>query len=517
MPASAITAVNPLLNLKGVSKRFPGVQALTEMRLEVRAGEVHAVVGENGAGKSTLMHILAGVYQPDEGRIDFAGQEDVRVVDERAAQHLGIAIVYQERSLFGSLSIAENIFAGRQPVRFANWIDRHRMENDARKLLQLVKLDLPPGKLLSDLSSAEQQLVEIAKALSLNPRLIIFDEPTAALTERETQTLFEVIRGLKAAGTAVIYISHRLEEVFAVCDRVTVLKDGRWQMTAPATEATPQMLVRGMVGRDLPPVVRDARFPGDVPPALQVKALADDPAKRASGTRLKGVSFTVHPGEIVALAGLSGAGRTETALAVFGARPFAAGQIELNGRPARIRSVAEAISAGIGYLPEDRKQAGLFLDMSIAKNMAAASLSRFGKVLTSGRGVNEAAERYRQRLNIACHSLSQAVGTLSGGNQQKVLLAKWLLVEPRVLLVDEPTRGVDVGAKFEVHRLLVELAERGTAIVLISSDLTEVLSLSDRIIVMAQGRVAGELNRAEATEERIIHLASGGANATDRP
>jgi len=503
----------PLLEMSGIGKQFPGVRALDDMQLDVRAGEVHAIVGENGAGKSTLMHILAGVYQPDAGRIDFADHTDVRIVDEQDAQRLGIAIVYQERSLFDSLTVAENIFAGRQPVRFGGWIDRHRMEEEARGLLARVGLDVHPRAPLDTLSPAQQQLVEIAKALSLDPRLIIFDEPTAALTEAETSMLFRVIRSLRAAGKAVIYISHRLEEIFAIADRVTVLKDGRWQGTIPASEATPQVLVKRMVGRELTSIHRAKPFPTDgtrsVPATLDVQGLTDPPARKASGAHLQDVSFQVRAGEIVALAGLAGAGRTETALSIFGARPFATGRVAVAGQSVQLRNVPDAIATGIGYLPEDRKQAGLFLDMSVAHNVAAAGLRRFGKFVTSGYAVEQAAEDYRRQLRIACQSVRQPVRSLSGGNQQKVLLAKWLIVEPRVLIVDEPTCGVDVGGKAEVHRLLIDLAERGTAVLVISSDLPEVLTLADRVIVMAQGRVAGELSRAEATEEQIVHLASG--------
>ena len=508
MPNTPITP--PLLVMQGISKRFPGVRALDDVQFDVRCGEVHALVGENGAGKSTLMHILAGVYQPESGRIDFAGRQGVQIADERAAQRLGIAIVYQERSLFDSLSIAENIFAGREPVRLGNWIDRRRMYDNARKLLATVGLNVAPQAPLDSLSPAKQQLVEIAKALSLDARLIIFDEPTAALTEAETRTLFAVIRTLQAAGRAVVYISHRLEEIFQVADRVTVLKDGRWQGTLPIAEATPQEIVRRMVGRDavgtlrVPSVSHSTR---SVPTTLlEVQGLSDSKL-------LRDISFQVRAGEIVALAGLSGAGRTETALSIFGARPLRAGRLLIDGRVVRLRSVQDAIAAGIGYLPEDRKQAGLFLEMSVAHNIAAAGLTRFGSVITSRQAIERSAETFRQRLRIACRSVQQPVRSLSGGNQQKVLLAKWLLVEPRVLIVDEPTRGVDVGAKAEVYRLLVELAERGTGVLVISSDLTEVLALGDRVLVMAQGRIAGELSRSNATEEAIVHLASGTAPA----
>ncbi len=514
-PPITATAAPPLLAMSGIDKSFPGVRALVDVRLEVHAGEVHAVVGENGAGKSTLMHILAGVYQPDEGRIDFGGHQHVRIADEQAAQRMGIAIVYQERSLFDSLSVAENIFAGRQPVRLGTWIDQRRMDALARGLLARVDLHVAPSTLVGSLPGAEQQVVEIAKALSLGAKLIIFDEPTAALTEGETRTLFAIIRSLRQAGTAVIYISHRLEEIFAIADRVTVLKDGRWQGTLSVAEATPQKLVRMMVGRDVAGTLRAAsRTSSGSPPLFEVRGLSDRPAVSAAGKGLRDISFHVRAGEIVALAGLADAGRSEAALSIFGARPFAAGRILVAGRPVRIRNVRDAIAAGIGYLPADRKQAGLFLEMSIAHNVAAAGLSRFGRLVTSRRRLESAAEDYRRKLNIACRSVRQHVRSLSGGNQQKVLLAKWLLVEPRILIVDEPTRGVDVGAKAEVHKLLVELADRGAAVLVISSDLPEVLALGDRVIVMAQGRIVGELGRGEATEEAVMHLAAGTAAET---
>ncbi|MEZ6151804.1 MAG: sugar ABC transporter ATP-binding protein [Pirellulaceae bacterium] len=496
--------------MTNISKRFPGVRALDDVQLMVRNGEVHAVVGENGAGKSTLMHILAGVHQPDTGRIDVSGKQGVRIQGERMAQHLGIAIVYQERSLFESLSLAENIFAGRQPVWGGVWIARHRMISESRKLLAEVNLALDPATLLGALSPAEQQLVEIAKALSLNARLIILDEPTAALTEFETKTLFAVIRRLRSEGKAVIYISHRLNEVFELADRVTVLKDGRWQATLDIAGTNPDDLVRRMVGRDLRYTARRkpaaSAIAQSAETALEVQYLCD--SQRGPGALLRDVSFRVAAGEIVALAGLAGAGRTETAMSIFGARPYSSGNILVGDRRQRIRCIPDAIGAGIGYMPEDRKLAGLFLDMSIAHNIAVTGLSQFGRILTNQRKLRGVAESYRERLDIASSSVQQSVRSLSGGGQQKVLLAKWLLIEPRVLIVDEPTRGVDVGAKVEVHQLLVELAERGTAVIVISSDLTEVLALGERIMVMACGQIVGEMSGDEATEERIIHLAS---------
>jgi ABC-type sugar transport system ATPase subunit len=493
--------------MRGITKAFPGVRALDAVDFEVQSGEIHALVGENGAGKSTLMHILAGVQQPDAGSIELAGQSNVVITDQHTSQRLGIAIVYQERSLFGPLSIAENIFAGRQPVRGLGHVDQTAMISRSQTLLDEVGLRTNPRTSVELLSATQQQLVEIAKALSLDSRLFIFDEPTAALTLAETSQLFAIIRRLKAAGRSVIYISHRLDEIFQLADRVTVLKDGRQQGTFAVNEITPERLIGLMVGRELLAVdsrPHDASL-GDV--ALDVRGLTDL-GGGAGAPELRDVSFTVRRGEIVALAGLAGAGRTETALALFGARQPIRGGIWLAGRPYVPKSPRDAIASGVGYLPEDRKEAGLFLEMTIAENIAAARLAEFGGAWQNDARRDAVAESYRGSLNIGARGVRQCVATLSGGNQQKVLLAKWLLCQPKVLLVDEPTRGVDVGAKADVHRLLAELARQGTAIVLVSSDLPEVLALADRIVVMREGRVAGELSRADATEEKVVSLAS---------
>jgi ABC-type sugar transport system ATPase subunit len=497
----------PLLSMRGISKHFGGVHALKRVDLEVRAGEVHALVGENGAGKSTLMHILAGVHQPDEGTISWSGADHVVIPGERAAQQLGIAIVFQERSLFSSLSVAENIFAGRQPASRWGTIDRNSLHRQSVALLQQIGLTCDPRSPLSELSSAQQQMVEIAKALSLNAKLIIFDEPTAALTETETAALFRVIGDLKRRKVAIIYISHRLEEVFEVADRVTVLKDGTRQGTFPVTEITVDDLITHMVGREV-----SFQRSGDVPPVsdivLEVRNMCDFSLEGEVKTRLRNISFHARSGEILALAGLSGAGRTELALSIFGARPRESGEIFVEGRKVIIRSPANAIAAGLAYLPEDRKDAGLFLDMTITQNIAAANLESFGSWWLSDKRGESTAEEFRKKLRIASYSVKQPVQDLSGGNQQKVVLAKWLLLGPRVLIVDEPTRGIDVGAKSEVHGLLRELACEGTAVIVISSELPEVLAIADRILVMREGRITAELSGAEATEEQIMRYAS---------
>ena len=494
----------PLLAMHGVRKSFDGNEVLQGIDFDVWSGEVHALVGENGAGKSTLMNILAGVHQPSSGTIEFDGRTGVVIPDEKAAQRLGISIVFQERSLFGHLSVSENIFAARQPDRFGH-ILRRKLRAEAKRSLERIKLDLHPDTLVEELSPAQQQMVEVAKALSLNAKVIIFDEPTSSLTGNETRTLFEVIRQLRSQGVGLIYISHRLEEIFQIADRVTVLKDGKWQGTINIADTDADDLVRRMVGRNLELRHNDA-VAAQNPILLEVRGLSD-PASDPKAL-LKGVSFNARAGEIVGFAGLAGAGRTEMALSVFGIRPRGEGEIYVDGRRVALRSPGEAIAAGIGYAFEDRKQGGLFLDMSIARNIAAARLNKFGTWWVRENRQRAVAADYQRSLRIACRDTGQLVQSLSGGNQQKVVLAKWLLANPKVLIVDEPTRGVDVGAKAEVHNLLYRLSRGGAAVVVISSDLPEILAVCDRIYVMRNGRITGELNRAEATEEKVMRLAS---------
>jgi len=493
--------------MHGIRKRFGGVQALNGVNLEVRAGEVHALVGENGAGKSTLVHILAGVHQPDEGRIDLNGKQNIVLANEHAAQQCGVAIVFQERSLFSSLSVAENIFAGRQPVQWGR-IKRKQLCQDTALLLRAVGLACDPKTPLSELSAAQQQMVEIAKALSLNAKLIIFDEPTAALTETETAALFRVIVDLKRRNVAVVYISHRLEEVFKIADRVTVLKDGISQGTFEVSQITTNRLITLMVGRALSFRRAETQDMSAAAVMLEVEGLSDRSLETEVKTVLRDISFKVRQGEIVALAGLCGAGRTELALSIFGARPRDSGEIFIGGQRAEIRAPADAIAAGLAYVPEDRKEAGLFLDMTIAQNTAVGRLKEFGTWWFDDAKGHAKAEEFRNRLRIASYGAKQVVQSLSGGNQQKVVLAKWLLVRPKILIVDEPTRGIDVGAKAEVHDLIRDLARAGAAIVVISSDLPEVLAVADRILVMREGRITGEFSAAGATEEKIMRYAS---------
>jgi ABC-type sugar transport system ATPase subunit len=490
-----------LLEARGISKSFPGVQALSRVNLDVRRGEVHALLGENGAGKSTLMHILAGVLAPDEGTIRMGGRE-VHFRDARAAQAAGVAMVFQERSLAGPLSVAENVFFGRQPVRRWGMIDRARLRGQTRAILDDLGIAIDPGTPLEHLSPARQQMVEIAKALSLDACLLVLDEPTSTLTEAETAILFRVIERLKQHGVGIVYISHRMGEVFRICDRMTVLRDGVCQGTFLRNDVTQDELISRMVGRQsaLERPVR-ARPATEAVPALEVRGLRD-------GQLLHNISFVARAGEITAFAGLAGSGRTELALSIFGVRSMTAGEVLVHGRLVVIRSPRDAIKAGVGYLPEDRKEAGLFLEMSVAANVTAASLHRFGGWWLNDGAMEHQTVAVASRMRLTADPRGRKVQELSGGNQQKVILARWLLVHPPILIVDEPTRGIDVGAKQEVHQLLRELADEGTAVVLISSELPEVRAVADRILVMREGRLAGEVPRASATEEHIMHLAA---------
>jgi ABC-type sugar transport system ATPase subunit len=505
----------PLLQMRAIRKSFGGVEVLKGVDFDVQAGEVHALCGENGAGKSTLMNIIAGIHPPDAGEIAIGEKRIARFASAHEAQRAGISIVYQERSLFGPLTVAENIFAGRQPITAWGMIRRRQLHADAGRLLQDVAPDVAADAAVADLAPAQQQMVEIAKALSLDARVMILDEPTAALTGAETARLFEVIRRLRQRGVGVVYISHRLDEIFALADRVTVLKDGTWRGTVPVAETSTDDLIRRMVGRDLEKAERGANVSPSTP-LLEVRGLSDPEAKKGAAVLLKNVSFHAGAGEIVGLAGLAGAGRTETALALFGVRPRGSGEVLLGGQRTDIHSPADAIAAGLGYVSEDRKESGLFLDMSIRRNISAAQLNRFGGWFFRDNDEARTAREFREKLHIICRGVEQDTGHLSGGNQQKVLLARWLLVNPRVLIVDEPTRGVDVGAKLEVHQLLRDFARQGHAVVMISSDLPEVLTVSDRIYVMRAGTLTGELRRAEATEESVMQLAAGGNGGRDQ-
>ncbi len=502
----------PLLRMQGISKSFPGVRALESVDFEVGAAEIHAFLGENGAGKSTLLKILSGAQQPDAGTIAFAG-EVRNFASPQAAQAAGIVTIYQEFTLAPDMTVAENVFIGREPgSRF--FISRRRLEDMTAALCARIGLDRSPRALVRDLSVAEQQMVEIARALSMQSRLIVMDEPTSALSHAEVQKLFSIIRALKAEGISTIFVTHRLEEVFEICDRYTVLRDGRHVGEGAVADTTMDGIIRLMVGRELGLLAaRDTSF------ATRETALAVEGISRrrkstdASAIELHDVSFKVNKGEILGIAGLVGAGRTETARAIFGADRFDSGRVLIDGRPVSIAGPRDAIAQGIGLVPEDRKQQALFLALAIRTNLSIAAQDRISSlgVFISGSKEDALVEEYRKLLNIRMASPDQLVGNLSGGNQQKVVLARWLALRPKVLIVDEPTRGIDVGAKVEVHNLLFKMAEQGIAIIVISSELPEVLALADRIVTMREGRVTGEVMRADADQEKLMTLMAIGS------
>jgi rhamnose transport system ATP-binding protein len=492
-----------VLALRGVSKSFGSVRALADVSLDLSAGEAHALAGENGAGKSTLIKILAGVYRPDSGQVLLDGRP-VGFAGPGDARDAGVAVIYQEPTLFPDLSVAENIFMGRQPRAAARRIDRRVMHEEAARLFDRLGVALDPAAPARGLSIADQQMVEIAKALSLRARVLIMDEPTAALTPSEVSRLFAVANALRAGGAAVLFISHRLEEVFALCQRVTTLRDGRLVATEPVAGSTPDDLVRRMVGRDL-----DTLYP-------KTEAAIGEVALRVDRLTREGVftdvSFEVRRGEIVALAGLIGAGRSEVARAIFGVDRWDAGGVWIAGKPLPPASPTAAMAAGLALVPEDRRAQGLVMDMSIERNLGLTQLRALRRGgLMSRRLERRRAADWALRLRLKYARLSDAVTMLSGGNQQKVVLAKWLATEPAVLIVDEPTRGIDVGTKAEVHRLLSELAGRGLAVLMISSDLPEVLGMADRVLVMREGRLVAEIPRSAATEESILSAATGQA------
>jgi rhamnose transport system ATP-binding protein len=496
---SAPTA--PILVLDHAEKSFGAVRALADGHVELYAGEVHGLVGENGAGKSTLVKILAGVFRADGGSLLLDGEE-VIFDNAKQSQSAGIAIIFQEPRLFPDLTVAENIFVGAQPLKRWRRIDARRMRREARALFDQLGVRLDPGRLARGLSIADQQLVEIAKALTARARVIVMDEPTAALTTTEVERLFGIARALRDRGSAVLFISHRIEEIFGLCERVTVMRDGRHVLTEPIEKVTTQSIIRAMVGRDM-----DALFP-KVPTERGRTVLRVDRLTR-EGVFVD-VSFEVASGEIVALAGLVGAGRTEVARAIFGIDRWDAGSVEIDGRPLPPGSPTAAMAAGIGLVPEDRRQQGLVMDFSIERNVALASLDRVRRLGLIPRGAERSFTRdWVLRLRLKYGRLSNPVWTLSGGNQQKVVLAKWLARQPSLLIVDEPTRGIDVGTKAEVHRLLSDLAADGVAVLMISSELPEVLGMADRVIVLFEGRVSREFARAEADEDSIMRAATG--------
>jgi rhamnose transport system ATP-binding protein len=490
----------PVLEMVHVSKQFGATLALDDVSLELRRGEIHALLGENGAGKSTLIKIMTGVQRQDSGEIRIDGTP-VRVTSSQDAQRLGVAAIYQEPMIFPDLSVAENIFIGHRDR--GKVVDRRRMEREASEVLGRLDVRLDVGEPARGLTLAEQQTVEIAKAISLDVRVLIMDEPTASLSAHEVQRLFRIVHTLRQQGVAILFISHRIEEVFEIADRVTILRDGRWISTTPRAELTPATAISRMVGREVRELFRrERREPGPV--RLSVRGLRREGA-------FEDVSFDLRAGEVLGFAGLVGARRTDVGLALFGIAPTDAGEIELDGTRVAVTSPRDAMALGIAYSTEDRRQLGLVMPLSIAANVSLPSLPRF---LSSAGMVRRAEERataesFRKRLSIRAPSVDTPASSLSGGNQQKVVISKWLETNPKVLILDEPTRGIDVGAKVEVHQLIDDLAARGMAIILISSDLPEVLAMSDRILVMREGRQMAIFDHDQASQERVLAAAMG--------
>jgi ribose transport system ATP-binding protein len=506
---SAPAAVRPpaapgslLLEVRGVAKSFPGVKALQDMHLELRAGEVLALVGENGAGKSTLMKLLSGIYQADEGEFFLEGQP-LHVTGPRNAQELGISIIHQEFNLMPDLTVAQNLFIGREPRRGRFLLSERGLNQRARALIDRLHLPLDPKQIVGTLTVAKQQMVEIAKALSYDARVLIMDEPTAALNDAEVQVLHDLIRRFVRPDTGVIYISHRMEELKVISDRITVIRDGRYVDTLDTATTQMKDVIARMVGREITSEARPEGVRADRETLLSVRGLN-------TKTLLKDVSFDLRKGEILGFAGLMGAGRTEVARAIVGADPIATGTISVHGKQVHIKTPADAARLGIGYLSEDRKQFGLLLDQDVNSNIGLSSLAqRFQSLgFIKDRAMRTKSKELVGSLRIKTPSVTQTAKNLSGGNQQKVVIAKWLVKDCDVLIFDEPTRGIDVGAKEEIYRLLNELAGQGKSIIMVSSELPEVLRMSHRIVVMSEGRITGELSAAEATQESVMHYAT---------
>ena len=498
-----MTATATLLEMRGISKRYPGVVALDNVRLDIRAGEVHALVGENGAGKSTLIKILAGAETRDGGEVLIDGAP-VHFSGPQDAMDRGVNIIYQEFNLVPHLSAAENIYLGREPrAAIPGFIDFKKLYADAQAVMDSLGVRVDVRTEVSRLSVAQQQMVEIAKATSRNSRVIAMDEPSATLTDHELKNLFDLIRSLKQRGVGVIYISHRMEEIFDICDRVTVFRDGQYVETLNVADTNRDQIIRLMVGRELKESI--PKRPAEVREVqLEVRGLT------RTGV-FRDISFSVRRGEVVGLGGLVGAGRTEVARAIFGADPIDGGEILFDGKSVRVRSPQDAIKLGIGLVPEDRKTLGLILNMVVRENTTLANLDSLVRAgFIDQKREREVSEGYRQDLRIRTPGIEQEVKNLSGGNQQKVVLAKWLFTSSKLLIFDEPTRGIDVGSKVEIYELMNRLVADGAAILMISSELPELLGMSDRILVMHEGRLAGELSREEATQEKVMHLATGG-------
>ena len=503
-----------VLEARDIVKAFPGVLALDGVSFKVYQGKLNALVGENGAGKSTLIGVLAGLLKPDSGTILYEGRE-VSFSDPRRAQEAGVAVIHQELNLIPHLSVAENIFLGREFRTRLGLIDYRRMHREARRLLRRLDLDMDPSVPVSRLRVGRQQIVEIAKALSFHSRVLIMDEPTSALSDHEVEILFELITNLKEQGVAIAYVTHKLEELFRIGDRVTVLRDGKPAGEARIEEVTHDEVVRMMVGRRLSaPLSKGGSAPGEE--ILRLDRVSLPHPERKGDCLVRDISLTVRCGEVVGLFGLMGAGRTELLETVFGLHPGASGRVEVAGREVLIRSPADAIRSGIAFAPEDRKTEGLVMSMTVGENMSLASLAKVEKgCFLSDRLEAELVDGYIKKFSIKTPGRNVVVENLSGGNQQKVVLAKWLAADPKVLLLDEPTRGIDVKAKREIYSLIDELTAQSLGVLMVSSELPEILALSDRIVVMAEGRKTGEFTRGEATEEKILKAAIPGSRLRD--
>ena len=488
-----------ILKMTDISKSFPGVKALKKVSLDLNEGEIHALMGENGAGKSTLMKILTGIYTRDEGEITYMG-ESIHLKNTREAQDKGICIIHQELNMMTHLTVAENIFIGREKMH-GIFLDDKAINIMAKDLLYKLGLDIDPKELVGHLTVGKQQMVEIAKAISFKSKVLILDEPTAALSDLEIEALFRVMRDLRKQGVGMIYISHRLDEIKQITDRVSVMRDGEYVGTLITEDCTDDEIVKMMVGRTIfeePKMTSNC--PPDAPVILEVEGMN-------AGKMVQNISFNLRRGEIVCFAGLMGAGRTETARALFGADPKTSGTIRVNGKPVNIQKPQDAVNAGIGYLSEDRKRYGLALGLNVAENSVMANYDAFsGALFIKQKEINKVAQKYVEKLDTKTPSIKQLVRNLSGGNQQKVVVAKWLIRDTQILIFDEPTRGIDVGAKSEIYKLIYELAEEGKSIIVISSELPEVMRLGDRIIVMCEGHITGEVG-AGASQEEIMSLA----------
>lgn len=490
-----------ILTMEGIDKAFVGVQALKNAKLELKKGEVLALMGENGAGKSTLMKILTGIYPKDTGTITYEGKE-VEYKNPKEAQEAGIVIVHQELNMMNHLTVAQNLFIGNE-IMNGKFINDKKMNREASKIFKLLNIELDPSEIMGNLTVGKQQMVEIAKAISADAKVIVFDEPTAALTEGESAELFKIIDDLRAKDIGIIYISHRMDEINQITDRVTVLRDGEYVGTLITKESTKDDIINMMVGRVVYEDPKEkSNVPEGAPVVLSVRNLN-------AGRMVKDVSFDLRKGEILGFSGLMGAGRTETARALFGADRKDSGEVFINGKKVEINTPEDAVKAGIGYLSEDRKRFGVIVEKTVADNSTITSLEKFSNgIFINDKKISKEAEKYVEILRTRTPSVAQLVRNLSGGNQQKVVIAKWLVCDSEILIFDEPTRGIDVGAKSEIYTLMNELVKQGKSIIMISSELTEVLRMSDRVIVMCEGKKTGEIPIEEATQEKIMHAAT---------